>query len=155
MGPGEENSGKLVTRVRQKAKDIAFETGADFIINDGPPGIGCSAISSVTGTDLVLLIIEPTMSGLHDAKRLAELVKNFNIPILAVINKFDLNPKASEDVIQFLAENNIGLIGKINFDAGAVESMVAALSVVEFSPGGVFSKEIYYIWDQIRDQFKI
>ncbi len=155
MGPGEENSGKLVTRVREKAKDIALKNGADFILNDGPPGIGCSAISSITGTDLVLLVIEPTLSGLHDAKRLIELVKSFNIPILSVINKFDLNPKISDDVIRFLKNKKIKLAGKVNFDNKAVESMIHGQTIVEFSPNSIFSKEIYYIWKEIEKQLCI
>jgi MinD superfamily P-loop ATPase len=155
MGAGEENSGKLVTQVRQKAKDIAQASQAGFIINDGPPGIGCAAISSVTGTDLVLLVIEPTLSGLHDAKRLVELIENFRIPILAAINKFDLNPTVTANVIDFLTKKNIRLIGKINFDKNVVYSMVAQKTVIEFSPGSKFSREIYYIWDEIKKHFSL
>lgn len=155
MAPGAENSGKLVTHIREKAKDIALKTKADFIINDGPPGIGCSAISSITGTDLVLLVIEPTLSGFHDVKRLVELVENFKLPILAVINKFDLNTEVSQNIINFLAEKKIKLIGKINFDKQAVESMVNGQTIIEFSPESVISEEIYYIWDEIRNQVKI
>lgn len=155
MGAGEENSGKLVTQVRQKAKDLALASEAGFIINDGPPGIGCAAISSVTGTDLVLLVIEPTLSGLHDAKRLVELIENFRIPILAIINKFDLNPAVTANVIDFLTEKNIRLIGKINFDKNVVYSMVAQQTVVEFSPKSKFSREIYYIWEEIKEHFSV
>ncbi|QGY46891.1 (4Fe-4S)-binding protein [Maribellus comscasis] len=155
MGPGEENSGKLVTRIREKAKEIALDINADFIINDGPPGIGCSAISSVTGTDLVLMVIEPTLSGLHDAKRLMELVRNFEIPVFAVINKYDLNPKVSENVIQYLSENHIRLAGKINFDKNVVKSIIFEKTIVEFSPKCNFSKEIYYIWNQITEHFSV
>ena len=155
MGPGEENSGKLVTQVREKARDIANENHTDFIISDGPPGIGCSAISSVTGTDLVLLVIEPTLSGLHDAKRLVKLVNNFNVPVLAVINKFDLNPEGSEKVLLFLEKNKIRLIGKINFENEVVESMIAGQTIIEFSPESKISKEIYYIWEEIRKQLAI
>lgn len=155
MGPGEENSGKLVTQVRAKAKDIAFENHTDFIISDGPPGIGCSAISSITGTDIVLLVIEPTLSGLHDAKRLVQLVNNFKVPVLAVINKFDLNSEVSEKVLLFLRKNKIRLVGKISFENEIVESMIAGQTIVEFSPESTISKEIYYIWEEIRKQFEI
>lgn len=91
MAPGEENSGKLVTQVRQRAKELAKETNAQFVINDGPPGIGCAAISSITGTSAVLLVIEPTKSGLHDIKRLIELIDSFKIPVYALINKYTIN----------------------------------------------------------------
>jgi MinD superfamily P-loop ATPase len=154
MGPGEENSGKLVTKIRQKAKEIAYETGAEYIINDGPPGIGCSAIASVTGSSLVLLVIEPSVSGLHDAKRLFELVASFHIPVLAVINKFDLNPDFSETVETFLSKSGIDLIGKINFSTTMVESMVAGKTVVEFAPESTTSEQIHYIWSKIQEYFK-
>jgi MinD superfamily P-loop ATPase len=149
MGPGEENSGKLVTEVRKKAREIAAEINADFIINDGPPGIGCSAIASVTGTDAVLLVIEPTLSGLHDAKRLIELVNTFNIPLFAVINKFDLNPEITAKVDAFLKQNNIPLVGQLPFTTKMVESMVHGKTIVEFVPDDSISKEFYSIWKKI------
>jgi len=149
MGPGEENSGKLVTEVRKKAKEIATDIKADFIINDGPPGIGCSAIASVTGTDVVLLVIEPTLSGLHDAKRLVVLVNSFNIPVYAVINKYDLNPSITKKVEDYLVENKIPLVGSLPFTTTMVESMVHEKTIVEFVPEEDISKEFYSIWDKI------
>ncbi len=149
MGPGEENSGKLVTEVRKKAREIAIETGADFIINDGPPGIGCSAIASVTGTDAVLLVIEPTLSGLHDAKRLKKLVDSFNIPVYAVINKFDINEEITNKVESYLFDSKIPLIGRLPFDTKMVESMVHGKTIVEYVPKKNISREFYSIWDKI------
>ncbi len=149
MGPGEENSGKLVTEVRRKAKEIATNTNADFIINDGPPGIGCSAIASVTGTDKVLLVIEPTLSGLHDAQRLVKLVNSFKIPVFAVINKFDINKEITSKVENYLIENKIPLIGSLPFNTKMVESMVHGKTIVEFDPEEKISKEFYSIWDKI------
>ena len=149
MGPGEENSGKLVTEVRRKAKEIATEINADFIINDGPPGIGCSAIASVTGTDAVLLVIEPTLSGLHDAKRLVVLVNSFNIPVFAIINKFDINKEITNKVENYLVENKIPLIGRLPFNTKMVESMVHEKTIVEYVPEENISKEFYSIWNKI------
>ncbi len=149
MGPGEENSGKLVTEVRKKAREIATETGADFIINDGPPGIGCSAIASVTGTDAVLLVIEPTLSGLHDAKRLKTLVDSFNIPVYAVINKFDINKEITNKVESYLFDNKIPLIGRLPFNTKMVESMVHGKTIVEYVPEENISREFYSIWKKI------
>ena len=151
MGPGEENSGKLVSRIREKARDIAREIKADFILNDGPPGIGCSAISSVTGTDLVVLVIEPTVSGLHDAMRLKELVRSFNIPMFAVINKFDINSEMTSVVEDFLEENNIQLLGKIPFDEKMVESMVHSQTMIEYASDSVTGKELQNIWDKFME----
>lgn len=149
MGAGEENSGKLVTRIRQAAKEIATTKNASFIINDGPPGIGCAAIASVTGTNAVLVIIEPTLSGLHDAKRLVELVNTFKIPVFAIINKFDINSKITADVQNYLAEKNIPLAGRIPFNTKMVESMVHGKTVVEFVPEEEISKAFFLIWEKI------
>jgi len=149
MSPGEENSGKLVTEVRRKAKEIAKAKNAEFIINDGPPGIGCSAIASITGTGLVLLVIEPTLPGLQDAARLAELVNSFKIPVQAVINKFDINSEITVQVENYLAEKQIPLAGKLPFDTKMVESMVEGKTIVEFAPDDKISMEFELIWDKI------
>ncbi len=149
MGPGEENSGKLVTEVRKKAREIATETNADFIVNDGPPGIGCSAIASITGTDAVLLVIEPTLSGLHDAKRLVELVQTFGIPVFSVINKYDLNRETTSKVVGYLEKNSITLIGLIPFSTTMVEAMVEGKTILEYDPVNKISKEFYSIWKKL------
>lgn len=149
MGAGEENSGKLVTEIRHAAKKIAEEQNAKFILNDGPPGIGCAAIASVTGTNLVLVVIEPTLSGLHDARRLIELVKGFNIPIFALINKFDINLQTTLLTENYLRENNIKLIGKIPFDEQMVESMVAGKTIIEFAPNEPISLLFKDVWKKL------
>ena len=149
MGPGEENSGKLVTEVRRKAKEIAKSINAEYIINDGPPGIGCSAIASITGSGLILLVIEPTLSGLHDAARLAELVDTFKIPVQAVINKFDINIEITAQVEIYLSEKQIPLAGKIPFNIKIVESIVEGKTFVEFAPDDKISKEFKLIWEKI------
>lgn len=149
MGPGEENSGKLVSRIREKAREMANEIQADFILNDGPPGIGCSAISSITGTDAVLLVIEPTISGLHDAKRLVQLVKSFGIAMFAIINKYDINTEASTTVEEFLEAENIKVLGRIPFDKAMVESMVNEKSMVEFAPESTISHVLTNSWKKL------
>lgn len=149
MGPGEENSGKLVSEIRQKAREIATKIKANFIINDGPPGIGCSAIASVTGTDAVLLIIEPTVSGLHDAKRLVQLVNNFKIPLFAIINKFDINIEFTQTVKDYLSEKLIPLVGKIPFTTTMVESIIAEQTIIEFAPNEETSLAFNVIWSNI------
>jgi MinD superfamily P-loop ATPase len=151
MGPGEENSGKLVTQVRQKAREIAREIASDFVINDGPPGIGCSAISSVTGANAVLLVVEPTRSGIHDTERLVELVQSFNIPLFALINKYDLNPRVSMDMEAFMDRKNIPLLGKWNFDVNIVESMIDEKSIVEFASESRPARVIEEVWEQLKE----
>lgn len=149
MGPGEENSGKLVTQIREKAKEIATASKAHYIINDGPPGIGCTAISSITGTNAVLLIIEPTVSGLHDAQRLAKLVSSFNIPMFAIINKFDINLEFTSTVEHYLTDNKIPLVGKIPFSELFVEAMLCKKSLTEYAPNHPISLSLKSIWERI------
>jgi MinD superfamily P-loop ATPase len=150
MGPGEENSGKLVTQIRRKAKDIALLSKADFLLNDGPPGIGCAAISSLTGTDLALLVIEPTRSGLHDATRLAELVNSFSIEVCAIINKYDLNTRVSAQIEDFLVESEIQLIAKIPFEKQMVEALTEGKTIVEYNPDSTVSDIIKNIWNILK-----
>jgi MinD superfamily P-loop ATPase len=149
MGPGEENSGKLVTRVRQKARELAMQEKAGVLLTDGPPGTGCPAIAAITGTDLVLLVLEPSLSGLHDAKRVIELIDQFNIQVAAVINKYDLHPSLSEEIETFLKERAIPMLGKIPFDEKMVYAMVEARSVIEFAPRSESAEIFRRIWKEI------
>lgn len=150
MGAGEENSGRLVTNIRSKAKEIAEQEKADYIISDGSPGIGCPVIASITGTDTVLLVIEPSLSGIHDARRLFELVKSFNIPTLALINKFDINPAITSQTMKFLNDNNITVTGKIPFDTRFVEAMVKGKTIIEYTPGSDLSLVLTSVWKQLK-----
>lgn len=152
MKPGEENSGKLVALVRSEAKKLATEMAASYIINDGPPGIGCSAISSITGTDHVLLVIEPTQSGFHDARRLKELVETFGIEMSAVINKSDLAPELTNAIAGWLETESIPLLAKIPFDEQFVHAMIKANTIVEHTPDSGVSKQILAIWDHISKE---
>ncbi|GAF05303.1 ATP-binding protein [Saccharicrinis fermentans] len=150
MGPGEENSGKLVSVVRKKAKEIATENTADFIINDGPPGIGCSAISALSGTDLVVLVTEPSKSGLYDAKRLVELAQSFDIPIGGVINKEDINTEMSDEIVAFFASKHIPLLAKIPFNKEVVKAMVKGETITEFNDHSVMAQCIHHIWNAVK-----
>ena len=124
MTPGEENSGKLVTQVRREAQLIAKCQGLSYIITDGPPGIGCPVIASISGIDLALIITEPTVAGIHDFKRLLELIRHFKVKALVCINKYDLDEKKSEEIEHYCHGEGIDLAGKIPFD----EEVVKALS---------------------------
>lgn len=154
MGAGEENSGRLVTEIRKKAREIALNQNAGFIISDGPPGIGCPVIASLSGTDLVLMVIEPSLSGLHDAKRMHELVRSFQLPVFAIINKFDINKTITRKTENFLSENNIPLLGKIPFDTDLVESMIHAKTIIEFATHNIVSNELKQIWQKMQLQPK-
>jgi MinD superfamily P-loop ATPase len=142
MGPGEENSGKLVSQVRKKAREIAKDTNASILLTDGPPGTGCATISSITGTDAVLLVIESSMSSLHDAQRLVELVRKFDIPLFALINKFDIHTEVSIKIEEFLEVQSIPLLGKIPFDESVVRAMVAGQSIPEYDPDSEITRII-------------
>ncbi|TAJ11487.1 (4Fe-4S)-binding protein [Marinilabiliaceae bacterium JC017] len=150
MGAGEENSGKLVTRIRRKAKEIAREINADFIVSDGPPGIGCPVIASLTGTNKVLIVIEPSQSGLHDAQRLITLIESFNIPTYAIINKYDINKRIAQTTESYLQDKGIPLIGKIPFDPVMTKSMMAEKTIVEYQPDSSISEIIQNIWKQLN-----
>jgi MinD superfamily P-loop ATPase len=150
MMPGEENSGKLVTKVRNQAKEIAKKTKAGYILSDGPPGIGCAAISSLSGTNMVVLVIEPTISGLHDLKRLQELVRSFNIQSVAVINKSDINQKTANLIKDYLVKENIPLVAEIPFDKEVVKAMTEGKNIVEFNPQSEIAKKIHHLWNSIK-----
>ena len=152
MGPGEENSGKLVTLVRNKALELADDKQARYILNDGPPGIGCSAIAAVSGTDQVLLVIEPTQSGLHDLQRLVELVNSFRVPMAALINKYDLNLEVTKQVEIFLENKQIPLLARIPFDDTVVKAMIEGKSVTEFAPDSTITKQLREVWRQITKE---
>lgn len=150
MGPGEENSGRLVTQVRKKAKAIAQAKGAEWIINDGPPGIGCAAIASLTGIDRALIVIEPSMSSLHDADRLIKLIKSFNIQCFALINKYDLNLGLSQRIETYLKRQDVPLLTKLPFDKDMVQAMINGKTIVEYAPESKLSIELKRLWHKIQ-----
>ncbi len=151
MGPGEENSGKLVSEVRKKAKELAIEGNSMYLINDGPPGIGCAAISSLSGTDLVIMVIESTISGLHDARRLYDLIQSFSLPTYALINKYDIHPLSTKEIEEFLKEKSISLLGKIPFEERMVKAMVKGKTIIEFDDRCEISKVILEAWRKLED----
>lgn len=149
MGPGEENSGKLVSQIRKKAKEIGLASNHNYIINDGPPGIGCATIASLSGTNGVLLVIEPTKSGLHDAVRLVELISSFSVETYAVINKFDINLEVVREIETFLDERNIPLLAHIPFNEKMVESMTIGQTIVEYLPESEITEIIRDVWKKL------
>lgn len=155
MGPGEENSGKLVTQVRRKAREIAKDTGAQFILTDGPPGTGCAAISSITGTDAVLLVIEASRSSLHDAQRLVELVRQFDIPLYAIINKYDIHRETSLEIEAFLTEHSIPLLAKLPFDENVVKAMIAVQSIPEYDPDSTITRLISVARNKLFQEIEV
>ena len=151
MGPGEENSGKLVTEVRRAAKEIARKSNLEYILNDGPPGTGCATIASITGTDVVLMVLEPTITSLHDAERVAELVRKFKIPLYAVINKSSVNPEMVSQLKDFFKQHEIPLLGEIPFEKNMVRAMIKHQAINEFEPSSQIAATISSIWASLTD----
>ncbi|MBE0433436.1 ATP-binding protein [candidate division WOR-3 bacterium] len=149
LGIAAENSGKLVTTVRQHARSIAERDGAAYVIIDGPPGIGCPVIASLSGVDLALIVTEPTLSGIHDMKRVIGVAKHFGVPAACVVNKYDINPDNTENIERWCAENRLPVLGKIPFDLSVTESITAGLPVVAYADNAV-TMEIMKIWERAR-----
>lgn len=135
LGIAEENSGKLVTLVRNEAKKIATEQNKNLIIVDGSPGIGCPVIASVAAANLVLIVTEPTLSALHDLERVAELTDHFQLPAAVCINKFDINPQIADTIEQTANKRKLPVLGKIPYDNTVTYAQVAGKTVVEYSNG--------------------
>jgi len=131
LGIAEENSGKLVTLVRQQAKLIAEREKKEYVIVDGPPGIGCPVIAAISGVDLLLGVTEPTLSGIHDLERVVGVAKHFNVPVTVCINKFDINTENTSKIEQYCLENNLEVAGKIPYDPDVTRAMVNKKSVIE------------------------
>jgi MinD superfamily P-loop ATPase len=148
LGIAESNSGKLVSVVRNQARGIAVKQALDLVLIDGPPGIGCPVIASVTGCDLILVVTEPTLSGLHDLERVGKLADHFKIRSIACINKFDLNPQMSARIEEHCKEAGIEVVGHIPYDNGVTHAQIQKKSVVEFSDGPV-SQEIKRMWEEV------
>jgi len=148
LGIAQENSGKLVAVVRQQAKQIAERDGIDYIISDGPPGIGCPVISSLSGANVALLVTEPTLSGIHDLERVLGVCRHFGIPALVCINKYDINEDNTRRIENYCQNQGVGIAAKIPFDNVVTEAIVQGSPVVEYSQGKV-TQEIESLWQRI------
>lgn len=149
LGVAEENSGKLVSLVRQKAKELADEKRSDWVLVDGAPGIGCPVIASLAGIDCAVVVTEPSLSALHDAQRVIGLAEHFGVPVKLVINKFDLNLDMAGKIEEYCRQNAVRIIGKIHFDEAVVQATVAGRTVTEFSDAAA-AGEIKQVWDRLR-----
>jgi len=138
LGIAQENSGKLVAKLREIAKEIAKREKKEFIIIDGPPGVGCPVMASMTGVDLVIAVTEPTLSGIHDLERILELANHFKISVKVIINKFDLNTEMSSKMEFILKERGTKVIGKIPFSEEIINSVKIGLPFLEYAK--IFNK---------------
>ncbi len=151
LGIAQENSGKLVTIVRQEAKKLAEKNNLDLIITDGPPGVGCPVIASIGGASAILIVTEPTVSGRHDMERVAQLAAYFKVPAMVCVNKFDLNQKEAQAIEKYSKNMGIAVLGKIPFDSAVTKSMVQGKTVFEYDKDSVSAGAIMTIWKQISE----
>jgi MinD superfamily P-loop ATPase len=149
LGIAEENSGKLVSLVRQEAKRIADETHRDYVIIDGPPGIGCPVIASLANVDLALIVTEPTLSGIHDMERITSVSKHFNVPTKVVINKYDLNIKNSDEIKRISDDKGIEVLARLPFSQKVSKSIVQGVPLVEFCDEQI-TEDIAFLWEKIK-----
>jgi MinD superfamily P-loop ATPase len=148
LGVAEENSGKLVTVVRTQARRLAEDNGFDLVLVDGPPGIGCPVIASITGANLVLVVTEPTMSGRHDLERAAALAGHFGIPTAMCINKSDINREITSEMREWARQNRVALVGEIAYDPVFTQAQMNEQSVVEYSEGPT-AKAVEDVWERV------
>ncbi len=150
LGIAEENSGRLVALVREEARKRAQTGIIELIITDGPPGIGCPVIASMGQATAVLIVTEPTVSGIHDMKRVAELAAHFKLPAMVCINKYDLNPEKAIAIEDIAREKGLMMAGKIPFDPAFTQAMVQGKSVVETHGDSQAARAMEEIWKRVK-----
>jgi MinD superfamily P-loop ATPase len=155
LGIAEENSGKLVSLVRQEARKLAEEKNLALILSDGPPGVGCPVIASIGGATAVLIVTEPTVSGKHDMERVAQLADHFKVPAMICVNKFDLNLELTRDIENFAKEKGLSCLGRIPFDPIFIKAMVQAQTVFEYNNGSKVGQAIKQIWENLSNRLEL
>ena len=155
LGIAEENSGKLVTLIRQQGKKLVEERGLELLLTDGPPGIGCPVIASIGGATAVLIVAEPTVSGRHDMERVAELAAFFKVPAMVCVNKFDLNPDQGQAMENFARQRHIELMGRIPFDPVFTMAMVQGKTIIEYDGHSQGARAVEKIWGDLAQALEI
>jgi MinD superfamily P-loop ATPase len=152
LRPAQENSGKLVTLVKQQARLLALDGGYEGLIVDGPPGIGCPVISAASGADLALIVAEPTAAGIHDMDRVLQTTGHFGVPALVCINKADVYPAGTARIEAYCGEQGLDIAGRIPFDRMVTDAMVRGEPVTVYSPGAPASQAIATVWQRVARQ---
>jgi MinD superfamily P-loop ATPase len=148
LGIAQENSGKLVALVRQQARELAEKQNVEYIISDGPPGIGCPVISSLSGASLALLVTEPTLSGIHDLERVFDVCRHFQVPALVCINKYNINEDNTSRIVKYCRAQGADVVAKIPYDNVFTEAMVHGQPVVNYADGSI-SRLIKSLWQNV------
>ena len=158
LGIAEENSGKLVAKVREQAQRIAQEKDVEYILVDGPPGTGCPVISSISGVDLALIVTEPTIAGLHDLERVRQLAGHFDVPVMVCINKYDLDEAYTRKIELYCQKQQIELAGRIPFDRNVVSALVRGMPAVAYTAPstseGSAAKAICDVWQAVVNRLQ-
>ncbi len=149
LNPGESNSGKLVTLVRQNAKILAKKENRDLIIIDGSPGIGCPVIASVTGVDAALVVTEPTLSGIHDLERVVQLLNHFKVTPFVCVNMYDVNTDNTNKILTYCKDNSIDVVGLVPFSSEVTKAMVNGKTIIENFPASNVAGEITNMWKKL------
>jgi MinD superfamily P-loop ATPase len=150
LRPAQENSGKLVSLIRERARNAAAAEGYSAMIIDGPPGISCPAIAASTGTDLALLVTEPTVAGIHDLERVLDMTSHFQLRSLVCVNKGDLYPEGVELIERVCRERGVEVVGWIPFDGEVTQAMVAGQPVTAYRPEAPASRALAAVWKRVR-----
>jgi len=151
LRPAQENSGKLVTLVKQQARLWGLDTRAELVIVDGPPGIGCPVISAAAGADLALVVTEPSAAGIHDMERVLQLARHFRLPALVCINKADIYPDGAARIRSYCEENQIEVVGSIPFDETITQAMIRGEPVTAYQPASPASLALVEVWQQVLE----
>ncbi len=155
LTPAQENSGKLVTMVKQNSRLLAMDKTIPLVLVDGPPGIGCSVISAVSGADLALIVAEPTAAGVHDMQRVLQTTAHFGVKTLVCINKADIYPEGAAQIESFCQDEDIEVIGQIPFDLSVTEAMVQGQPVTAYKPTAPASQALQDVWMNVCSVLEI
>jgi MinD superfamily P-loop ATPase len=154
LRPAQENSGRLVTLVKQNARLLALDDDIPLMMVDGPPGVGCPVISAVSGADLALIVTEPSAAGVHDLQRVLKTTRHFGVGTIVCINKSDLHPNSVAQIYACCAEHNIEVVGQIPFDTTVTQAMVQAQPVTVYQPGSQASQAMRSVWSRVLEDLQ-
>lgn len=149
LGIAEENSGKLVALVRQEARKLAEARGLNLILTDGPPGVGCPVIASMGGASGVLVVAEPSVSGVHDMERVVQLAAHFNVPAMVCVNKFDINTEKSRHIEEFAGRRGVTFLGRVPFDPAFTHAMVQGQTIFEYDGHSDARAAVVGVWNNL------
>ena len=149
LGIAEENSGRLVSLVRKETRQLAEERGLDLILTDGPPGIGCPVIAAIGGATALVIVVEPTVSGIHDMERVVDLAAHFRVPGMVIVNKYDLNVEMTEAIEKLAVQRNLVVLGRVPFDPVFTRSMVQGQTLFEYGEETPTRQVVRDIWAKI------